>query len=248
SNIQQLKKDSQSLTSTSTVPTIFDLLLKPDEKKDRPVPPDKALTADAVLMLAAGTDTTANALRIGTWHVISDQRIYRKLREELCGVLPDRDAVVDWATLENLPYLTGVVKESLRLSYGAPGRLPRTVPASGIDICGWKVPKGTIVSHSAYVYHTDEKYFENAFSFLPERWLGDDAKQLDRNMLSFSRGSRNCLGLNLATAELYLTFGHLFRRFNIKAYETTAEDMEWADYFLPLFNGHLKVLLELAQE
>jgi cytochrome P450 len=56
-------------------------------------------------MLAAGMDTTANALRFGTWSVLSDQRIYRKLKEELRSAMPDRDAIVDSAVLENLPYL-----------------------------------------------------------------------------------------------------------------------------------------------
>lgn len=56
-------------------------------------------------MLAAGMDTTANALRFGTWSVLSDQRIYQKLKEELRSAMPDRDAMVDSAVLENLPYL-----------------------------------------------------------------------------------------------------------------------------------------------
>ncbi|KAI9763704.1 MAG: hypothetical protein M1840_009177 [Geoglossum simile] len=246
SNIQYLKRNPRN--PNSTTPSIFDILLNPDANKGRPVPSDDDLTAEAVLMLAAGMDTTANALRFGTWSVISDQRVYRKLKEELRRVMPDRDAVVDSAMLENLPYLTGVVKESIRLSYGVPGRLARTVPASGAVICGWQVPAGTTISQSSYVYHTDEKYFQNASSFLPERWLGDNAKELDRNMLSFSRGSRICLGLNLATTELFLTFAHLFRRFELKVHGTTAGDMEWDDFYVPVFRGRLKVLLELADE
>ncbi|KAI9784345.1 MAG: hypothetical protein M1839_002406 [Geoglossum umbratile] len=242
SNIQHLKNNPRS--SNSTVPSIFDHLLKPDENKGRPVPSDSDLTAEALLMLAAGMDTTANALLLGTWHVISDPRIYRKLKDELCSAMPDPDAMVESAVLENLPYLTGVVKESLRLSYGVPGRLPRSAPASGAIICGWRVPPGAAISQSAYVYHNDEKYFQNAKSFLPDRWLGDNVKELDRNMVSFTRGSRVCL----ATAELYLTFAHLFRRFELKVHETTAEDMEWDDYYVTVFRGHLKVLLELAHE
>jgi cytochrome P450 len=103
--MQQLKQKPRTSTSTSSIPSIFDLILTPDPKKDRPVPSDDTLTAEAVLMLAAGMDTTANALRIGTWHVLSDPRVYRKLKEELRGAMPHRDEIVDSAILEDLPYL-----------------------------------------------------------------------------------------------------------------------------------------------
>jgi hypothetical protein len=101
--MQRLKQKPR--TSTSSIPSIFDLLLTPDPKKNRPVPSDDALTAEGVLMLAAGMDTTANALRVGTWHVLSDPRVYRKLKEELRDAILHRDEIVDSATLENLPYL-----------------------------------------------------------------------------------------------------------------------------------------------
>ena len=48
---------------------------------------------------------------------------------------------------------------------------------------------------------------------------------------------------SLATAELYLTLGHLFRRFEIDPYETAEEMMDWDDYYLPSFRGHLGVAL-----
>jgi len=53
---------------------------------------------------------------------------------------------------------------------------------------------------------------------------------------------------SLAITELYLTFAHLFRRFEFKVHETTPEDMEWDDYYVPIFRGHLKVSIKLADE
>jgi len=88
-----------------------------------------------------------------------------------------------------------VIKESLRLSYGAPGRLPRIVPSSGTSIAGRPIPAGTVVSHSNYVYHSDEEVFPNAMDFVPERWLGTSTKDPAHRVLSFSQGSRICLGL-----------------------------------------------------
>lgn len=90
---------------------------------------------------------------------------------------------------------TAVIKESLRLSYGAPGHLPCIVPTSGTTVGNTFIPAGTIISHSNYVYHSDETVFPNANDFVPARWLGGDVRELDRHMLAFAKGSRMCLGM-----------------------------------------------------
>lgn len=56
-------------------------------------------------MFGAGTDTTANTLVVGTWNIVSEPRILQRLKDELWQAMPDKDDTLDWATLENLPYL-----------------------------------------------------------------------------------------------------------------------------------------------
>ena len=182
---------------TSSIPSIFDTMLNPDPSKGQHTPSDAGLTADAVLMFIAGTDTTSNALTHATWGVLSNPQVLKALQVELRTAIPDKSEMVDWATLESLPYLRGVIKESLRFSYGVPGRIPRVVPPSGATFCGMSIPPGTSVAHSAYCYHTDDKMFTDAKSFQPERWLGnaESFQELDNRLVSFSRGSRSCLGI-----------------------------------------------------
>jgi cytochrome P450 len=172
-------------------------MLNPDPAKGQYTPPDVGLTNDAVLMWAAGTETTANTLVQATWAVLHNPQIRKTLQAELQTAIPDKNEMVDWATLESLPYLRAVIKESLRLSYGVPGRIPRTVPPSGATFCGQYIPPGTSVAHSVYCYHTDDKLFNDAKIFQPERWLESPEKyqELENRMLSFSRGSRSCLGI-----------------------------------------------------
>lgn len=62
-------------------------------------------------------------------------------------------------------------------------------------------------------------------------------------MITFSRGPRSCIGLNLAYAELYLTFAYMFRNFDMKPYKTTNESMEWKDCFVVMTKEHLRVML-----
>lgn len=85
----------------------------------------------------------------------------------------------------------------------------------------------------------DESLFPNSQAFLPERWLNDpvtpDGIPLERFMVSFGRGTRACLGINLAWTELYLTLGMLFRRFAFELIEPDVRDVQMGhDYFIPV--------------
>jgi len=63
-------------------------------------------------------------------------------------------------------------------------------------------------------------------------------------MVSFSKGTRQCVGINLAYAELYTTLANIFRRYGgpesvglggrFELFKTTKEDVEIAaDMFIP---------------
>jgi cytochrome P450 len=66
----------------------------------------------------------------------------------------------------------------------------------------------------------DEGIYERPMEFLPERWLATDGKH-SKLYLPFGRGSRMCIGINLAMAELYVVLGSMFRRFDFDLYQTT---------------------------
>ena len=101
------------------------------------------------------------------------------------------------------PYLRGVVREGLRLSWANPIRLPRLVPEGGWEYRGYLFPPGTSVGVAAFQLHQDEKVFPDAQRFLPERWL-QPSDQMLTNFFAFGKGNRACIAQNLGTAELTL--------------------------------------------
>lgn len=62
--------------------------------------------------------------------------------------------------------------------------------------------------------HFNPELFPSPQEFRPERWL--DNPGLDNWLVSFSRGPRSCLGINLAWMELRLSFAYVFRRFDME--------------------------------
>lgn len=87
------------------------------------------------------------------------------------------------------------------------------------------------VSHDPFIFADHQTY-------KPSRWPNDpkapSGKQLSRYMVAFGRGTRSCVGMQLAYAELYIGFSTLFRRFDLELFETdrTAVDL-FMDTFVP---------------
>lgn len=207
---------------------------------------------EATTVVIAGTHGTSFAIATGIYYLLASPETLRRLRQELADAMPNPEDPIGWKELEKLPYLKGVIQESLRLSYGSSARLPRIAPVEDLVVrdearnSTWKIPRGTPIGMSSFQIHHDEKIFPNSDAFLPERWV-QAGNSLDRYMVSFTKGSRSCLGINLAYALMYLTFARLFRLYGspecrqpedrgyLELYETGYDDIALAiDGFLPL--------------
>jgi cytochrome P450 len=100
SQMGDLRSHAEKLTTS-----LFGPMLNPDAEKGQSIPSDRDLTAEAMLMVGAGTDTTANALCVGAWMLLNDPGALENLNHELRTVMPDKDSPIDLTTLEGLPFL-----------------------------------------------------------------------------------------------------------------------------------------------
>jgi len=85
--------------------SIFAKALNPNIEKGQYIATPEELTADAMLMFLAGTDTTGNTLAFGIWEMIKNPTIWTTLRKEVDTVLPDVETIANVQELETLPYL-----------------------------------------------------------------------------------------------------------------------------------------------
>ncbi|KAI7369975.1 hypothetical protein KC336_g20954, partial [Hortaea werneckii] len=142
--------------------------------------------------------------------------------------------------LERLPYLHGCVKEGIRFSYGISGRLPR-VFHEPIQYRDFTIPAGTAIAMSIRDVNFDEAIYEEPRKFNPDRWAtgngpvtAANGSSLDSHFVTFGKGPRMCLGINLAYMELYIVLAQVFRRLVLELHETDESDVELAhDFFLP---------------
>ncbi|EDP48582.1 benzoate 4-monooxygenase cytochrome P450 [Aspergillus fumigatus A1163] len=196
--------------------TIYHELLRPQAYRSGTVPSAASLYEEAQALLFGGADTTGTTLMHGSFYVLSTPTVYQKLKAELRSNWRVLDEAPSLSEFEKLPYLTAVIKESLRMSPGVASPLPRVVPSSGAHIDKTFIPGGTVVGMSSHFVHRDKTIFPNPDEFSPERWLNDKGRDLDKWLVAFSKGPRRCPGSNLAWAELYLCFAYVFRKFEIE--------------------------------
>jgi len=215
-------------------PTIFHELLNSSlgqEEKSL-----QRLEEEGFTLVGAGVYTTAYTLRTISFHLLTNPGMLHKLKVELASAMPNPGTLVSLQRLENLPYLSAVVSEGLRMASPVCSRLSRVSPDSALIFNEWEIPPGTPVSMTSILIHHDPRIFPEPNEFKPERWLqGNSDGRLDRYLVPFSKGTRMCLGMNLAHAEIYLALAAVFREFdNMELYETTREDVDPVyDFFSP---------------
>ena len=194
------------------------------------------------LFIFAGYDTTSTTLCYAC-HLLSTHpstaRLLRQEHDRVIGSVPS-DAAKIIATnphlLNNLPYTLAVLKETLRLyppvDTGRAGSKD-IVLSDPMDPTGRKYPtEGMMISIPAYAFHTDPTYWPRPTEFLPERWLPSTSPP-DAHLETlepsekeawrpFSRGSRVCIGQELALMELKLVLALTAREFEVRSvYEET---------------------------
>ncbi|KKY26578.1 putative cytochrome p450 [Diplodia seriata] len=184
--------------------------------------PRREAESEVLLQLAAGSDTTATAVRATLLHLLTTPGALFKLREEIdAGIREGRiSSPITNAEARELSYLQAVIKEGLRMQPPFIGLLAKEVPPQGEVIKGKFVPGGTKIGHSIYAAERSEEVFgKDADAFRPERWLEEpDEKKLrlmeDTQQLVFGYGRWGCLGKSIALVELNKVFVELLRMFD----------------------------------
>ncbi|KAI0551803.1 cytochrome P450 [Xylaria curta] len=210
-------------------PTIFDHFLNPNIEKGQLVLGKEVLIDEMFAFCFAGTDTTSFSLSMGSYYLMTNPSKLAKVREELSHVPTNADGLLEYKNIRNLPYLSAAIKEMIRLACPVPGITPRLVPKEGMQVSGYYLPPKTIISLSMRMVHFNDSVYEDPYEFIPERWLGERGKELDKWFVAFSKGPRMCLGLNMAYLELYLAIANFFNKFDFELYETDENTAMWVD-------------------
>ncbi|KAF4459920.1 cytochrome P450 [Fusarium albosuccineum] len=181
---------------------------------------------NAGILIIAGSETTATALSGQLYYLCQTPAVMQKLEQEVRNYFKSEEEI-DLLSVQKLSYMGACLEEGLRLYPPVPMGVPRITTDDTI-LFGQHVPRGTTLEIWQWPMYHKPEYFKDADKFIPERWLGDSRFATDRleTVQPFSFGPRNCIGKNLAYAEMRLILSRLIWNFDITLAE---ESKEWVD-------------------
>ncbi|KAK4062902.1 hypothetical protein Trihar35433_8697 [Trichoderma harzianum] len=174
------------------------------------------LLDNASLLIIAGSETTATTLSGVTYLLLTHPEVLQKTTEEVRSSFSN-ESEIDLLSVQKLNYMMAALQETLRMYPPVPTAIPRKAQPGGDVICGQYVPENTVLGIWQWPMYHNAKNFTLPDSYIPERWLGDARFSSDPQdvLQAFSFGPRNCIGKNLAYAEMRLILAKILWNFDI---------------------------------
>ena len=168
---------------------------------------------EAITILLAGHETTANALAFALHLLGRHPEIMAKLREETRSVLGGRPATFD--DIPSLPYTRMVLDEAMRL-YPPAWIIDRNCTEDD-EIGGCGIEKNSLILMAPYVIHRHPAFWTDSERFDPERFARDKSQDRPRHAyLPFGLGPRVCIGTSFALTEAVMVLASLIDQFEVE--------------------------------
>jgi cytochrome P450 len=192
---------------------LLSMLLLAQDEDDHAGMTDKQVRDEALTLLIAGHETTANALT-WTWYLLSQNpEIEARMHEELGRVLGGRTPSFEDVT--RLPYTTGVFAEALRL-YSPAWAIGRRAKRD-YSINGYTIPAKSILLMSQWVVHRDPRWWPEPERMNPDRWKPEETEKRPKfAFFPFGGGTRVCIGERFAWAEGVLVLATIAQRWKMR--------------------------------
>jgi cytochrome P450 len=203
---------------------------------------DRQVRDEALTLLLAGHETTANALTFCLWLVAKHSEIQERMAEvvrEVCG-----DRVPGAEDYPRLKYLERVYAESMRL-YPPAWVVARTATEEYRMASNVLIPKGSQLIASQLVVHHDARWWPEPMKFDPERFT--DRAKVGRPKFAyfpFGGGSRYCIGEGFAWMEGVLMLATVLQGWRLRLTEGSPEELAVTPKFTIRPAGEVKVLVE----
>jgi cytochrome P450 len=221
------EKKQMALEGKDTYKDILSLLIQGG------IEDEEALINQMMTILAAGHDTSSLSLAWGLYLLCKYPDVQTKLREELRSQLPlgsygSTDEIIP-EMLEDLPYLSAVANEILRLMPSV--HTTRREALNDTTVEGYFIPRDGHMVISGWVCNRLElEWGTDAEQFVPDRWLNtgkdEDSSTSVNNKFafnSFSHGARSCIGQGFARGEFLVFLATLVGCFEMELEDPSKE-------------------------
>jgi cytochrome P450 len=194
----------------SEVADLLDRLIRARDPATDAVMPAFNVSDNVLTFLAAGHETTGNALAWIFYLLGLSPDTEAAVRDELAAVLAGEE--VRHEHLDRLPFTRAVINEAMRLYPPAPfiGR-----EALAADRLGSQdIAAGTQILISPWIVHRHRGLWRDPEAFRPERFLPPQAEKIPRGaFIPFGLGPRICIGQSFAMQEILVVLATVLPAF-----------------------------------
>ncbi|KAH7134111.1 cytochrome P450 monooxygenase [Dactylonectria macrodidyma] len=222
--IREKGKKRMQLGSNIDQVDCFEYMLKARDPKTGMGFSDKELWSESLMLIIAGSDTTAVALSATFFYLLHHPAILAQVCKEVRSAFSDEDEIRPGPQLNSCEYLYACLKESLRMAPPGASLAPRLVLKGGITSGSHHFPENTIIGTPIYTMHHNAAYFPDPYIYKPERWVVSPEKGWTEELVGsaeaafcgFSIGPRSCVGKNMAWMELMVTFARTLYLYDMR--------------------------------
>ncbi|KAM4121606.1 hypothetical protein ACB094_01G018500 [Castanea mollissima] len=177
------------------------------------------------LMLSAGSDTSAGTMEWALSLLLNNPETIVKGQSESDNHI-GQSRLIEESDFANLPYVRGIINETLRMYPAAP-LMPPHESSEECTVGSFNVPRGTMLLVNAWAIQNDPKIWEERRKFKPERFQfqGLEGQKDGIILFPFGVGRRGCPGEGLATRIVGLAIESLIQCFEWKRIGEDMVDM-----------------------
>ena len=177
---------------------------------------DAQVRDEAMTLLLAGHETTANALTWTWFELGRHPDVLAKLAMELEPLGKRRVTVED---LPRLPFNLAVIEEAMRIH--PPVYITGREATEDVDLGGHRLPRRSMVAVNIRGIQRRADYYPAPDAFMPERMLPDAKKARPRHhYLPFGAGPRVCIGAHFALLEAQLALATMVQQARLRMLAT----------------------------
>ncbi|KAH8734360.1 cytochrome P450 [Ilyonectria robusta] len=208
--------EARKAENSSERKDLLDAMLQGVDSKTGKKMNDESIMDNLITFLIAGHETTSGLLSFVFYQLLKHPEAYQKAQQEVDDVVGK--GVIEVGHLSKLPYINGVLRETLRINATIP---LFTVEAFEDTVLAGKYPVKageTIVNLLAKSQLDPAVFGDDANEFKPVRMFDENFERLNREFPNswkpFGNGMRGCIGRPFAWQEALLVMVMLLQNFN----------------------------------
>ena len=197
---------SERRASTGSYGDLLDMLLNSHYEDDGSAMTDEQIIDEALIMIFAGHETTANALSWMLFLLAGNQDMLGQLKDHVNNTSAE-------SSLRD-PFFNAVISEAMRMY--PPAWMTERMALNDDAFGEYTYPRGTILIPFFYGLHRSAEVWPEPDSFRPQRFMEDEKLARSKHFFPFGAGPRMCIGNNFAMAEMCFFLHAFLSRFDIR--------------------------------